>query len=167
MDATPTAVLVIDEATDWAQTYARLRNGLVRALSAATGSYDGVEDAIQDAFADAVAKDPRGLRSAEAWLFAVALNKLRGHRRRLAVARRLHLAAPPAPNDLDDALRRADVTRILMRLRPRDRELLVAKHYIGMTQEEVAAAFGMSRSAVSVAVSRAARRFRDLEEGHE
>ena len=153
---------IVDLSVDWATVYVQFRPTLGRALAAASGSYDGVDDAIQDAFADAVAKDPQGIRSAEAWLFAVALNKLRSHRRRRAVAARLPFA-PPARNDLDDALARADISRTLMLLRARERELLVAKYYVGMTQEELARLMGMKRGAVSAAISRAAARFRELE----
>ena len=147
----------------WDAIYARARPGLVRALAAATGSYEGVEDAIHDAFAEAMRRAPADLRSADGWLYAVALNRLRSQRRRAAVLRRLRLAPPPQPNDLDRALARADISRTLHALSSRERELLIAKHYVGMTQEEIARYMRIPRGTVSAAISRAAARFRDLE----
>ena len=140
-----------------------MRPNLVRALAAAAGTYDGVEDAIQEAFAAAIHRAPADLRSPEAWLFVVALNKIRNQQRRARIAFRLRLVAPPAPHELDDVLRRADVVATLQRLSRRERELLVAKYYVGMSQEELAKALGMPRGTVSSALSRASAHFRELE----
>jgi len=147
----------------WDVVYARTRPSLVRALVAATGSYDGVEDAIQAAFAEVLRRAPPGLRSVEGWLYAVALNRLRSHHRRAAILRRLRLETAPSPSELDRALERADIARALKALKPRERELLIAKHYIGMSQEEIAAYMRLPRGTVSAAISRAAARFRELE----
>jgi RNA polymerase sigma factor (sigma-70 family) len=147
----------------WDEVYRRVRPSLVRALAVATGTYDHVEDAIQDAFADAIIKAPKDLLSPEGWLYAVALNKLRRYHGRNSLLRRLRIAAPRPINDLDQALFRADLTRVLLKLSPRDRELLVAKHYVGMTQEEIARHMRIPRGTVSAAISRAAAHLRDLE----
>lgn len=145
----------------WDVVYTRTRPSLVRALVAATGSYEGVEDAIQDAFAEVLRRTPHDLRSVEGWLYAVALNRLRSHHRKAAILRRLRLAPPPS--ELDRALERADIARVLSALTPRERELLIAKHYVGMSQEEIAAYMRLPRGTVSAALSRAAARFRELE----
>lgn len=152
-------------AISWDEVYVRARPSLVRALSAATGSYDGVEDAIQDAFAEAMRGTPAGLRSAEGWLYAVALNRLRSQRRKAGVLQRFRLAPVPSPSELDRALERADIARVLRELAPRERELLIAKYYVGMTQGEIATYMHLPRGTVSAALSRAAARFRALEGG--
>jgi RNA polymerase sigma factor (sigma-70 family) len=149
--------------TAWDVVYARTRPSLVRALTAATGTYEGVEDAIQDAFGEALRRSPSELANVEGWLFAVALNRLRSHHRRVALLRRLRLASAPQPSELDRALQRADIKRVLDSLTRRERELLVAKHYIGMTQDEIASYMHLPRGTVSAAISRAAARFRELE----
>jgi RNA polymerase sigma factor (sigma-70 family) len=135
----------------------------VRALCAATGSYEGVEDAIQDAFASAIHRAPADLRSVEGWLYSVALNRLRSQHRKLAVLRRLRLAPPPSSTDLDRVVQRTDISILLGALTSRERELLVAKHYIGMTQDEIATYMRLPRGTVSAAISRAVARFRELE----
>lgn len=142
----PADRLATEETERWGVLYEQLRQNLVRALAATVGSYDGVEDAIQDAFIAGMKQSPPDLRSPEAWLYT--LNKLRTQRRRAMLAARLRLTPPRDPSDIDDALRRSDVLRTLLRLRPRDRELLVAKHYVGMTQEEMAPRAGNRLSEV-------------------
>ncbi|MGH2499088.1 MAG: RNA polymerase sigma factor [Candidatus Limnocylindria bacterium] len=161
MEATMVGVI---EARTWEDLYLRLRPTLMRALAATSGSYEGVEDAIQDAFAAAMERDASDIRSPEAWLFVVANNRLRRSRRFDRLKRRLGMQAPRSEEDLDQALLRLEVTRKLLTLSPRDRELLVAKYYVGMTQEEIARFLKVPRGTVSAAVSRAAARYRGLEE---
>jgi RNA polymerase sigma factor (sigma-70 family) len=148
----------------WGALYETLRPNLMRALAAASGTYEGVEDAIQDAFAAALRQSPPDLRSPEAWLFVVALNKLRNQQRRSRLAARLRLSAPPQPHELDHALSRADVVATLQRLTSLERELLIAKYYVGMSQDEIARQMRVPRGTVASAISRAAAHFRDLEE---
>jgi DNA-directed RNA polymerase specialized sigma24 family protein len=121
----------------WEAVYESARPSLVRALTAATGSYDGVEDAIQDAFGEALRRSPSELANVEGWLFAVALAQLRSHRRRARILRRLGLMTPSRESELDRALQGADIRRVLDALTRRERELLIAMHYIGMTQEQI------------------------------
>lgn len=147
----------------WEVVYERTRPSLVRALTAATGSYDGVEDAIQDAFGEALRRSPSQLANVEGWLFTIALNRLRSHRRRVRILRRLGLMAAPRESEIDRALQRADIRRVLDALTRRERELLIAKHYVGMTQDEIASFMHLPRGTVSAAISRAAARFRELE----
>jgi RNA polymerase sigma factor (sigma-70 family) len=154
---------VTPAAAAWEVVYERARPSLVRALTAATGSYDGVEDSIQDAFGEALRRSPSGIANVEGWLFVIALNRLRGHHRRSRILRRLGLMTAARESELDRALQRADIRRVLDALTRRERELLIAKHYIGMTQEEIAAYMHLPRGTVSAAISRAAARFRELE----
>jgi len=147
----------------WEAVYERTRPSLVRALTAATGTYDGVEDAIQDAFGEALRRPPSKLANVEGWLFAVALNRLRSHHRRARILRRLGLMTAPRESELDRALQRADIRQVLDALTRRERELLIAKHYIGMSQDEIASYMHLPRGTVSAAISRAAARFRELE----
>jgi RNA polymerase sigma-70 factor, ECF subfamily len=167
-DADGAAIAVVSEAAErWAALYTQLRPNLMRALAATCGTYEGVEDAIQEAFASALKQAPADLRSPEAWLFVVALNKMRNQQRRTRLAVRLRLTAPAQPHELDDALRRADVVSALQKLTSRERDLLIAKYYVGMSQEEIAQYMGIARGTVASGVSRAAARFRDLDKPNE
>jgi len=148
------------EALDWERVFNTHYRSLYRALVGATGRTDGVDDAIQDAFAQGLRGTlPRDVRSIEAWLFVVALNRIKRSRRRAALfvpLRRTQHAADP----VDAALTRIDVLARLEALGPRERELLVAKFYVGLTQDELARALAIPRGTVSSAISRAAARFR-------
>lgn len=148
------------EALDWERVFQTHYRSLYRALVGATGRTDGVDDAIQDAFAQGLRGSlPREVRSIEAWLFVVALNRIKRSRRRAALFVPLRRQEQAADAE-DAALTRVDVLARLEALSPRERELLVAKFYVGLTQDELATALGMPRGTVSSAISRAAARFR-------
>jgi len=119
---------------EWELVYERTRPSLVRALTAASGSYDGVEDAIQDAFGEALRRSPE-LANVKGWLFTVALDRLRRHHRRARILRRLGLVAAPRESDLNRALQRSDIRRVLDALTRNERELLIANHYVGMSSQ--------------------------------
>jgi len=157
----PDVVAREPEARHWEHEYERLRPTLLRALVAATGSYEGVDDAIQDAFEEALRRDPV-THNLPGWIYTVALNRIRrAHRRGKWLA---SMFDPPSESrELDDAALRIDLMRVLSHLPPRERELLVAKYYLGMTQDEIASALKMRRGTVSGAISRASARLREME----
>lgn len=161
--AIPTTATVDDLETWWAEVYEHARPTLLRALAASIGSFDGVEDALQDAVADAISQQKTDVRSAEGWLYAAALNKLRSRRRRAAIFARLRLERSIPADELDDALLRIDVSRRLLALPQRDRELLVAKYYVGMTQDDIAKLMRMPRGTVASSIARAAAKYRAME----
>jgi RNA polymerase sigma factor (sigma-70 family) len=148
------------KALDWEHVFQTHYRSLYRALVGATGRTDGVDDAIQDAFAQGLrGKLPGDVRSVEGWLFVVALNRIKRSQRRgmrFVPLRRQHQSA----DAIEAATTRVDVLARLKTLSPRERELLVAKFYVGLTQDELATALGISRGTVSSAISRAAARFR-------
>jgi RNA polymerase sigma factor (sigma-70 family) len=155
----------VDAAEQWRQTYMRTRPTLLRALAAAVGTFDGVEDAVQDAFIKALEHQPSDISSIDGWLFTVALNSLRRRYRKARVTRLFNAPDHSGPSDLDGALVRLDVVAVLGKLKPRERELLIGKYYIGMSQEELARLCRVSRGTVASAVSRAAARFREVDHG--
>lgn len=161
------AAIPMSQETSWGELYVRLRPTLLRGLAALSGSYAGVEDAIQDAFAEGMARPVSEIRAPEAWLFVVARNRLRRERRLSSLKRRLGLTLARNAHELDQTLVRLDVSSKLLRLRERDRELLIAKYYIGMTQDEIANLLRVPRGTVSAAVSRAAARYRALDQESE
>ena len=146
----------------WTHLYRDLRPRLVRALCAMYGSSAGVEDAVDEGFVIAMARGMMGIESPEAWLFGVARNRLRRARRADRLLRPLTRSALSQNDELDRALGRLDVSVKLQRLNARDRELLIAKYYVGLTQAEVAQQFGLRLGSAASAIARAAARFRAL-----
>jgi RNA polymerase sigma factor (sigma-70 family) len=141
----------------WEDLYIRLRPRLVRALIASTGRAEGVEDAIQEAFVRAMAKESDDISTIDGWLFVVARNHCRRSlRRRVGAA----IGDLFGPDQLEQATDRIDIVKALHRLSERDRNLVIAKYYLGMRQAELAAVFHIPQGTVSAALSRALRRLR-------
>jgi RNA polymerase sigma factor (sigma-70 family) len=94
-----------------------------------------------------------------AWLFTVARNAFRSHRRWVLIdlERRQRLALEPAPSAATPEARGqlAEVERALGRLREADREVLLLVAVEGMEQERVAAVLGLSYDALRQRLSRA------------
>lgn len=139
-----------------AELYAELRPSLVRALVATAGSYRGVEDAVQEAFVAFLRADRERIASPAGWLYRVALRALRRQ-----TGRGWLPFAPTRPDVplettlLDQVVARVDLVAVLRRLSTRDRQLVVARYWLGLHQDELAAEFGLSRGTVSAAISRA------------
>jgi RNA polymerase sigma factor (sigma-70 family) len=148
------------ESAAWSRRYAELQPRLVRALAATAGSYVGVEDAVHDAFAAALSADREQIGNLGGWLYTVALRTLRRAQRRDALARALHLPRGHVSGELERAVMRIDLLADLATLSGRERELLIAKHYFGLTQDELATNFHMLRGTVSSTLSRAAGKLR-------
>jgi len=151
------------ESAAWSRRYAELQPRLVRALAATAGSYVGVEDAVHDAFAAALSANHAEISNLGGWLYTVALRTLRRTQRRDAIARALRLPRAPISGELERAVMRIDLLADLATLSRRERELLIAKHYFGLTQEELAKSFQMPRGTVSATLSRAAAKLRAME----
>jgi RNA polymerase sigma factor (sigma-70 family) len=148
-------------ADSWEQLYGRLRPQLVRALTAVSGGFEGVEDAVQTAFLSAIRRDVSRDGPIEGWLFVTGLNELRRQHRRDGFRRPLTISPG---RELEQALDRIELIRLLRQLEERDRTLLVAKYYLGLEQHEIAQVLGMPRGTVAAAISRACKRLRALEE---
>ena len=114
----------------------RCSDGNLYALVAVSGSYEGIEDATHGAFEEAIRREPATTNLA-GWMYAVAHNRIRPGRRRRELLAALG-QAPPKSRDLKDALARLDVMQTQSRLGRRDRERLVAKYYLGFTQDRIA-----------------------------
>lgn len=132
---------------------------VLRALIASCGRRDRAEDALHDALVDAMRDDLALTRieRADAWLYAVASRKLRRAlwRERLTTLLGVHDLSYPEPS-----LARIEVTELLKRLSARQRELVVARFYLGLSFKEIAHAFGISIGTATTSVSHALQRLR-------
>jgi len=137
---------------------------------------DRAQDLAQEAFARALGQTPDNPR---AWVFRVASN-LAQDEARSAIRRRKHLVlikgeaetqqAVPDPQDQLEQQERLDaVRRSLARLSDRDREALLLWN-AGLNYHDIAAATGLSASAVGTTLARARRRlveaYDELERRH-
>ncbi len=128
------------------------------------------EDIVQDAFIELVRASSKlkgDGRSLKAWLFrSVRYGCLDEYRRRSRRPEVLTERVPETPAEseeprwLDPGLQAA-----LSQLSAKQRSLVLMRHVVGLSGDEVAAATGMSRKAVYAATDRAEAKLRDAMEG--
>ena len=139
----------------WKDAYVVAYPQVYRGLIALGARPDEAEDALHDAFL-------KGLEGAEVsspagWLFVVAARRWRRRRwrdrifRPLAAATKAEVVEPAVRIDLFEALRK---------LPKRQREVLVARYIVGLSQEETATALGIARGTVAATATQAARALR-------
>jgi len=139
----------------WDDVYAAAYPQVYRGLVALGARPDEAEDALHDAFV-------RGLEGADVasppgWLFVVATRRWRRRRwrdrifRPLAAVTRTEAAEPAVRIDLFDALRK---------LPRRQREVLVARYIVGLSQDETASVLGIARGTVAATATQATRALR-------
>ena len=137
---------------------------LVRMLDLLTGDVLVAEELAQEALVRAASRWDRvgGMDRPGAWTRRVARNLATSRwRRSRAEARAAARTGPdPAVHTDADLAEGQDLRDALQRLGATDREVLVLRHHLGMTNAEVAAELGLSESAVRSRASRAADRLR-------
>jgi RNA polymerase sigma factor (sigma-70 family) len=133
---------------------------------------DAAVDVAAETFAQAVRSVDRldTARDARAWLFGIASNVIRHHRRtearriRAYAAVESQLGAPGTSGravDADDSMR-TRLVEVLERLDTRDREALLLFAWADLSYEEIATALGIPLGTVRSRIHRARR---DLREG--
>ncbi len=143
----------------WSELYDRAFPQVYRALVAATFDRERALDGLHDAFEEGLRHPPPDDRNLEGWLFRVAL---RTTRRGLFRARReAPIGERAARDDIAAMIDRLEVGRLLALLTPRQRAIVVAHYYLGLTQEEIAGALGIRRGTVSATVSQSLARMRE------
>jgi RNA polymerase sigma-70 factor, ECF subfamily len=137
-----------------------------------TGSAADAEEAAQDAFLKAHRALRRFREGApfRPWLLKIVANEARN--RRTAAGRRERLAlraaeerrpgdAVPSPEAaLLEAERRSELLAAVERLDERDRIAIACRYFMELTEEETAAALGVTRGTVKSRLSRALGRLR-------
>ena len=138
-----------------------------------TGDASEAEDATQEAFVKAYRSLARFRPGApfRPWLLSIVANEAKN--RSKAAGRRARLvlrAAAEAPVGADDASpeaaavateRRAELLLALEALREADRLAIACRYFLGLSEEETAAALGCARGTVKSRLSRAIRRLRE------
>jgi RNA polymerase sigma-70 factor (ECF subfamily) len=137
------------------------------------GSAADAEDAVQEAFVKAYAALGRFRPGApfRPWLLAIVVNEARNRRRSAGRRDRLALRAAEDPLSGDavpspeaallDAERREKLLQAVNDLREDDRMAIGCRYFLGLSEEETAAALGWRRGTVKSRTSRALDRLRD------
>ena len=142
------------------QLYAAQYRALVRLATLLLRDVGAAEEVVQDSFV-AMHGSWRRLRDhdrALAYLRQAVVNRSRSALRHRTVEQR-HAPAPmpdhaSAEHGALEALEREDLIRALHRLPRRQREVLVLRYYIDLSEAQIADAIGISRGAVKSHASR-------------
>jgi RNA polymerase sigma-70 factor, ECF subfamily len=142
--------------------YEQTARGLCAYLSRATGDAEAANDLLQESYYRLLRTTTSFETEAHRrhYLFRIAANLLRDRRRR--PSREVPLPEPGdersqlSQNRLPGAIvARRDVSRALLALRPRDRDLLWFAYAQGMTHSEIAASLGVKSGSVRMLLFRA------------
>ncbi|MDQ2951831.1 MAG: RNA polymerase sigma factor [Chloroflexota bacterium] len=148
----------------WGDLYDRAFPQVYRALVAATFDRDRALDGLHDAFEEGLRHPPADDRNLEGWLYRVALRKTRRGiftSRREARPRDGTHSEATTSDDVAPMLDRLEIGRLLGLLSERQRAIVVAHYYLGLTQDEIANALGIRRGTVSATVSQSLARMRE------
>jgi RNA polymerase sigma factor (sigma-70 family) len=143
----------------WQELYDRAFPHVYRALVAATLDRERALDALHDAFEAGLRHPPSDERNLEGWLYRVALRKTR--RGLFRTGREVELTELSSGDPTVAIVQRLEVGRLLSLLTERQRAVVVAHFYLGLTQEQIAEALGVRRGTVSATVSQALARMRE------
>ncbi len=127
-----------------------------RALVAMGARRDEAEDAVQEAAVRALGSRTV-IERIDGWLFIVAVRIWRARRMRERLLRPLEWfqGSTPAPDPVH-----ATVLGELTRLPERQRQVIVARYVLGLSQKETAAALGIAQGTVTATQAQATRRLR-------
>src|SRR2546422_4999020 len=145
--------------TSWETTFRRFYPSLYRALVAVLLDGELSRDALQEAFVEGLRRPPPSDHALPGWLFRVALRRAR-RVRGLGLPLRLDelvgsLREPEIPAETEALLDRLALGELLRLLTRRQRAVVVAHYYLGLTQQEIADALGVRRGTVGATLSQA------------
>jgi len=143
----------------WEELYDRAFPQVYRALVAATFDRERALDGLHDAFEEGLRHPPADDRNLEGWLYRVALRKTR--RGLLRSLRETRMTERASDDPTAAVVHRLEVGRLLELLTERQRAIVVAHYYLGLSQQEIAEALGVRRGTVSATVSQSLARMRE------
>jgi RNA polymerase sigma factor (sigma-70 family) len=150
---------------EFERLYADEAQGLFAFLAYRTGDRALAEDLLADAFERALrSRYDRRKGSARTWLYAIALNALRDHLRRVAAEGRAYARVDTgerAGDPFADVEHRDELTRGLAALSPEEREAISLRYGAGLTVPEMATVLGEPLTTVEGRVYRALRKLRE------
>ena len=148
----------VADSRDWETLYRNAVPRVYPALLATLRDPELAEDALHEAFAEGLRRPPATNQNLMGWLFRVALRRAR--RRRWAFISLRGQEQRAAADEIADLLDRMEAGRLLALLTERQRALVVAHYYLGLTQAETADLFGVRPGTVSATIAKALTRMR-------
>lgn len=148
----------------WRELYETEYPRLLRALLAIGGDVDAAEDAAQEAFVKAHRTGLERLDRPGAWLLVVGTRELlrSRRRRRIEAERWAERGVTDAPGT-DTAADRADLIAALRQLPERQRAVVVARYYYGLSYDEIGRHFDIKSGTVGATLHQAIERLRQIQ----
>jgi RNA polymerase sigma factor (sigma-70 family) len=149
---------------DWRARCVAAYPQVYRAMIAMGASPSEAGDAVQDAYEKAL-RQGRPLERPEGWLFVVAVRRFRADRWRRRIFRPLSSARRSGPDTARPE--RVDLLAAVAALPPRQREVLIARYVMGLSQAETARLLHIAPGTVAATTSHATKSLRErLGEGY-
>src|SRR5919201_5628730 len=147
----------------WRELYETEYPRLLRALLAIGGDPDAAEDAAQEAFVKAHRTGLERLERPGAWLLVVGTRELLRHRRRRRIEDQSWALRPrPDAPGTDSIADRADLLAALRQLPDRQRTVVVARYYYGLSYDEIARLFAIKSGTVGAMLHQGIEKLRQL-----
>ena len=148
----------------WRELYDAEYPRLLRALLAIGGDPDAAEDAAQEAFVKAHRSGLDRLERPGAWLLVVGTRELlRSRRRRRVEDEKWAERGTPSAPGTDAIADRADLLAALRQLPERQRTVVVARYYYGLTYDEIAHQFSIKSGTVAATLHQALEKLRQIQ----
>ncbi len=147
-------------ALDWESLYALHAEGLLRYLTKMTGEGEVAADLLQETFVQAMRREAqlRDPGSVRAWLFGIATNLARQHRRRARLLRFVPFSGREAIDDHFDPAAET-VHRALASIPFEQAAALVLHYRAGFSRAEIAQMSGVGDEAVKSRLARGRANF--------
>jgi len=148
----------------WRELYDLEYPRLLRALLAIGGDPDAAEDAAQEAFVKAHKQGLATLDRPGAWLLVVGTRELLRQRRRRRVEDERWAERGTLESSAFDAVAdRADLLSALRQLPERQRAIVVARYYYGLSYDEIASHFDIKSGTVGATLHQAIEKLRQVQ----
>ena len=148
----------------WRELYETEYPRLLRALLAIGGDSDAAEDAAQEAFVKAHRTGLERLDRPGAWLLVVGTRELLRNRRRRRSEDRKWSERPRTEAPGSDAIAdRIDLLAALRQLPERQRAVVVARYYYGLSYDEIGRHFDIKSGTVGATLHQGIERLRQIQ----
>ena len=147
----------------WRELYEREYPRLLRALVALGRDPAAAEDAAQEAFVKARRTGLDRIEKPAAWLLVVGSREVFRRARRSRRELELWASLPERHDEIDTVADRADLLAALGELSERQRTVVVARYFYGLSYDEIASHFDIKSGTVGAILHQAIERLRQIQ----
>jgi RNA polymerase sigma factor (sigma-70 family) len=147
----------------WREVYEREYPRLVRSLLAIGRDPAAAEDAAQEAFVKAHQKGLDNIEKLSGWLFVVGTREVFRKAKRRRREDEVWASLPTRDAGFDTTADRIDLLAALGELPERQRAVVVARYYYGLSYDEIADHFEIKSGTVGATLHQAIERLRQIQ----